>query len=110
MNERKEVNDKYSQVMSTTRSQMGLLGRMWSHIIHFPPIEGLLRLLDNTILRPVPLLSSGLLALFGGLGVYLISLYNGYTVSTSITPLLAIGGLFIGIVIDYFRIFFGGAE
>lgn len=109
MNQRKDINSKYKHVMRSARSQMNPISQLWSYIIHFAPIEWLLNILNRTILRPVPLLTSGITAFIGGLGLYSISLYNGYSMSGSEIPLLLIGGLFIGIILDYLRIFFGGS-
>lgn len=109
MNQRKDVNEKYAKVMAHARKQMGPIGKAWSHIIHFLPIEILLNLLDKTILRPIPLLTAGMVAFMGGLGLYSIALYNGYSMNGAAIPLLLIGGLFIGIIFDYLRIFFNGS-
>ena len=56
--------------MKSVRNQMGVIGKISSIILHFPPIEMLLSLMDRTILRPIPLLFSGIAAFLGGLGLY----------------------------------------
>lgn len=108
MNQRKDINEKYNKAMTVTRSHMNIISRIWSRFIHFAPVELLLNLIDRTIFRPIPLLSAGIAAFFGGLGIYSISLYNGYSMSGSEIPLLLIGGLFVGIIFDYLKIFFSG--
>lgn len=110
MNSRKELNARYRQVMKSARKQMGVLGKFWSVFIHLPPVDLLLGLLDRTILRPIPLLTSGIVALAGGLGLYSITLYNGYQMYGAEIPLLLIGGLFIGIAFDYLQILFNGND
>ncbi len=94
--------------MHSVRQEMGPLGKLWSLFIHFPPVEILLTLLNRTVLRPFPLLVAALVGLLGGLGLYGIALYNGYVLSGAEIPFLIIGGLFLGIIFDYLRIFFNG--
>ena len=106
---RKEVDASYKKIMKSVRSEMGIVGNLFSYIIHLPILGGILTLLARTVLRPVPLLSAGIIGLAGGLGMYGIALYNGYAMNTSLVPLLLLAGLFIGIVFDYLRIFFGGS-
>ena len=107
MNPRKDMNQEYNKTMAKVRADMGPSGKLWSYIIHFPPLEVLLSLLDRTVFRPVPLLTASVIAFLGGLGLYSMSLYNGYHMSGTEIPLLLISGLFIGIIIDYLKIFFG---
>ena len=107
MNQRKDINERYCNVMSAVRNQMNILGKIWSRLLHFPPINLLLDILDKTILRPVPFLVAGLASSIGGLGLFCIALYNGYSMAGSEIPLLFIGGLFVGIAFDYLRILFG---
>ncbi len=110
MNDRKSINNKYKSVMHSARADMNPLSKLWSIILHFPPIEWTFNLLNKTILRPVPLITSGAVSLIGGLGLYSIALYNGYPMYGSEIPLLLLGGLFIGIIFDYLRIIFGGSS
>lgn len=110
MNPRKDINKRYSETMKSVRNQMGVIGKISSIILHFPPIEILLSLMDRTILRPIPLLFSGIAAFLGGLGLYSISLYNGYQMNDAVIPLLLIGGLLVGVVFDYLQIFFNGTD
>lgn len=97
-----DINKSYTKTMSELQSHLSPLSKIFSKIIHVPLIDKISSLINNTILRPRPIIY-GAIGAISSIIIYLIAKKYGYTLAGSETILLFIIGWAIGILIDYIR-------
>lgn len=68
----------YRQTLKAAQAQLPRSSRTFSRLIHARGVEAASEALARTVLRPVPLLSAGLVAFVVSTVIYIIGRYQGY--------------------------------
>lgn len=106
--DRKSLNKSYVETIKHTQSQMALVDRIFSKIIHNKPIEYLSRLIGNTIARPNAILFAAITAFLVSAVLYAMAKIIGYNLS-GFEPMIAfIIGWVVGLIYDYFKLLLAG--
>jgi hypothetical protein len=97
------LKDGFDKTMQRTRSELSPTQKVFSNIIHFPPIEKMSDVVSTTIARPSSLLAASVSAFLLTGSLYLVARYYGFALSGSETIIAFIAGWVLGLIFDLIR-------
>lgn len=100
---KKQLQTSFDNQLNDLQSQMPVMNRLLSKIIHNPTVEGLSDFISKTLARPNALLFGSISAFIGVSGTYLVAIYYGYELSGLETLVAFIIGWFIGVLYDLLK-------
>lgn len=107
---KKQKNDSFKRTMARVQSELPVIERVFSKVIHNKAVEKASNIIGNSIARPNLILSGAFSAFLLTLITYWIAKRVGYQLSGSETIVAFIIGWSIGIVYDYLRLLFTGKK
>lgn len=108
--DRKSLNKSYTRTIKHAQSQMTLVSRIFSKIIHNSFIENASYLIGNTIARPNAILFAAITAFLASATLYIMAKIVGYSMS-GFEPMIAfIIGWMVGLIYDYFKLLLVGGK
>ncbi len=107
---KKQKNESFKKQINHVQSEMPIISRSFSKIIHNPIIEKSSEVIGSTVARPNALLAGSIFSFTLTLGVYWLAKNIGYTLSGFETILAFVIGWTLGIVYDYFRLILTGKK
>lgn len=100
---KKQLQRSFVGQLNDIQSQMPVMNRLFSRIIHSPVVEGLSDFIGKTLASPNALLFGSISALIGVGGTYLVAIYYGYELS-GLEALIAFTiGWLVGILYDLLK-------
>lgn len=100
----------FAATMRQARTHMNTPTRVWSHIIHWRPLDTVSSFLGTTVARPNAILYGSVVSICVTLGMYLIATHYGYALSGSESLVAFAVGWVIGIIIDYTHLLVTGGR
>lgn len=110
MNTKAARKKAYTSIMKQTRSELPLVNRAFSQIIHNPVVEKTSEVVGSTVARPNSILSGAVAAFLLTLVIYVVARANGYPLTGSETIAGFIAGWVIGSLYDLFRVMITGKK
>lgn len=107
---KKQKNDSFKRTMTRVQSELPVIERVFSKVIHNKAVEKASNIIGNSIARPNLILSGAFSAFLLTLITYWIAKRVGYQLSGSETIVAFIIGWSIGIVYDYLKLLFTGKK
>lgn len=98
----------YLEILHQARTHMSMPAKLFSHFIHFRPIEILSDFLAITIFRPIPIIFAGISAAALPLVIWIAAKYFGYSLSGTESIVAFILGWLIGYIVDYTKVLVTG--
>ena len=107
---KKDRNASYKKTMSHIQSEMPVVNRTFSKVIHNPVIEKTSEVVGSTIARPNAIAAGAISAFVVSFLVYMIARYYGYPLSGFETIGSFVAGWLLGLLFDYFKVMITGKK
>lgn len=98
---KKIKSERYNFTLDHLRKHLSPTNQIFSKLIHKPVVETVSEIGSKTIARPSGILGGGLLALSGGLFIFVIAKKIGFSMPASLFILLFLIGFLIGVLIEF---------
>lgn len=100
----------YKKTMKQVQSEMPLVSRAFSKVIHNKAVERVSDAVGSTIARPNAILTGSVMAFVFTLVIFLVARYYGYPLSGTETIAAFTLGWLVGLLFDYLRLEFTGGK